>query len=89
MVFPGLFEREKASYDADTGQLFGECAMPSDVYSAGYQWDDSLPQEQMLGDLRMTNQKSSLLALRSAAGSDAKPERCGLCSEQVAPIAWQ
>ena len=26
--FPGFFERETASYDADTGQLFGEVAYP-------------------------------------------------------------
>ena len=28
VIFPGFFEREKASYDADTGQLFGEVAFP-------------------------------------------------------------
>jgi outer membrane autotransporter protein len=28
VVFPGYFEREKASYSADTGQLFGEAAYP-------------------------------------------------------------
>jgi outer membrane autotransporter protein len=28
VIFPGFFEREKASYDADTGQLFGEAAYP-------------------------------------------------------------
>ena len=28
VIFPGFFEREKANYDADTGQLFGEVAYP-------------------------------------------------------------
>lgn len=28
VIFPGFFEREKASYNADTGQLFGEVAYP-------------------------------------------------------------
>jgi len=28
VVFPGFFERQNASYDADTGQLFGEVAYP-------------------------------------------------------------
>ncbi len=28
VIFPGFFEREKASYDADTGQIFGEAAYP-------------------------------------------------------------
>ncbi len=28
VIFPGFFEREKASYDGDTGQLFGEIAYP-------------------------------------------------------------
>ncbi len=28
VVFPGFFEREKSSYDGDTGQLFGEVAYP-------------------------------------------------------------
>jgi outer membrane autotransporter protein len=28
VLFPGFFEREQASYDADTGQLFGELAYP-------------------------------------------------------------
>jgi outer membrane autotransporter protein len=28
VVFPGFFERQSASYDADTGQLFGEVAYP-------------------------------------------------------------
>ena len=31
VVFPGFFERQKASYDADTGQLFGEVAYPTQV----------------------------------------------------------
>ncbi|MFO0990795.1 MAG: autotransporter domain-containing protein [Hyphomicrobiales bacterium] len=28
VVYPGVFEREKASYDGDTGQIFGELAYP-------------------------------------------------------------
>lgn len=28
VIFPGFFERQEASYDADTGQLFGEIAYP-------------------------------------------------------------
>ena len=28
VIFPGFFEREKASYNADTGQIFGEAAYP-------------------------------------------------------------
>jgi outer membrane autotransporter protein len=28
IVFPGFFERQSASYDADTGQIFGEVAYP-------------------------------------------------------------
>jgi outer membrane autotransporter protein len=31
-VFPGFFERQKASYDADTGQLFGEVAYPTQMW---------------------------------------------------------
>jgi outer membrane autotransporter protein len=31
VVFPGFFERQKANYDADTGQLFGEVAYPTQV----------------------------------------------------------
>jgi outer membrane autotransporter protein len=31
VIFPGFFERQKASYDADTGQLFGEVAYPTQV----------------------------------------------------------
>jgi len=30
-VFPGFFERQKASYDADTGQIFGEIAYPTQM----------------------------------------------------------
>ena len=33
VVFPGFFEREKASYNADTGQLFGEVAYPTHMGS--------------------------------------------------------
>ena len=29
VVFPGFFEQQNASYDADTGQLFGEVAYPT------------------------------------------------------------
>jgi outer membrane autotransporter protein len=29
IIFPGFFERADASYDADTGQLFGEVAYPT------------------------------------------------------------
>jgi len=28
VTYPGIFEREKASYDGDTGQIFGELAYP-------------------------------------------------------------
>ncbi|ODS03124.1 hypothetical protein AUC71_11375 [Methyloceanibacter marginalis] len=31
VVFPGFFERQKASYDADTGQIFGEVAYPTQL----------------------------------------------------------
>ena len=31
VVFPGFYERQKASYDADTGQLFGEVAYPTQM----------------------------------------------------------
>ncbi len=31
VVFPGFYERQKADYDADTGQLFGEVAYPTQV----------------------------------------------------------
>ena len=31
VVFPGFYERQKASYDADTGQLFGEIAYPTQM----------------------------------------------------------
>ena len=31
MVFPGFYERQKASYDADTGQIFGEVAYPTQM----------------------------------------------------------
>ncbi|HUU25950.1 MAG TPA: autotransporter outer membrane beta-barrel domain-containing protein [Methyloceanibacter sp.] len=31
VLFPGFFERQKASYDADTGQLFGEVAYPTQM----------------------------------------------------------
>jgi len=29
VIFPGFFERQTASYDADTGQIFGEIAYPT------------------------------------------------------------
>jgi len=31
VIFPGFFERQSASYDADTGQLFGEVAYPTQM----------------------------------------------------------
>ena len=31
VIFPGFFEQQKASYDADTGQLFGEVAYPTSM----------------------------------------------------------
>jgi len=31
VVFPNFYERQKASYDADTGQLFGEIAYPTQM----------------------------------------------------------
>ena len=31
VIFPGFFERQNASYDADTGQLFGEIAYPTQM----------------------------------------------------------
>jgi len=31
VVFPGFFERQKASYDADTGQIFGEVPYPTQM----------------------------------------------------------
>ncbi len=35
VIFPGFFERQKANYDADTGQLFGEIAYPSQMGRVG------------------------------------------------------
>ncbi len=32
VVFPGFYERQKASYNADTGQLFGEVAYPTTMW---------------------------------------------------------
>ena len=32
VVFPGFFERQKAGYNADTGQLFGEAAYPMQMW---------------------------------------------------------
>jgi outer membrane autotransporter protein len=32
VMFPGFFERQKSSYDADTGQLFGEVAYPARMW---------------------------------------------------------
>jgi outer membrane autotransporter protein len=31
VIFPGFFEREKASYSAGTGQIFGEIAYPTSM----------------------------------------------------------
>ena len=31
VIFPGFFERQTANYDADTGQLFGEVAYPTQM----------------------------------------------------------
>ena len=35
VVFPAFYERQKASYNADTGQLFGEAAYPMQVWGMG------------------------------------------------------
>ena len=35
VVFPGFFERQTANYNADTGQLFGEVAYPTEVAGLG------------------------------------------------------
>ena len=35
VVFPGFFERHTASYDADTGQIFGEIAYPTQMMGMG------------------------------------------------------
>jgi len=35
VVFPNFYERENASYDADTGQIFGEAAYPMQMWGAG------------------------------------------------------
>jgi outer membrane autotransporter protein len=32
VMFPGFFERQQSSYDADTGQLFGEVAYPTQMW---------------------------------------------------------
>jgi outer membrane autotransporter protein len=37
VLFPGFFEREKASYDGDTGQIFGEIAMPFATVGGGFE----------------------------------------------------
>ena len=35
VVFPGFYERQKASYNVDTGQLFGEAAYPMQMWGMG------------------------------------------------------
>jgi outer membrane autotransporter protein len=37
VIFPGFFERQRASYDEDTGQIFGEVAYPTQMAGVAFE----------------------------------------------------
>ncbi len=64
VVAPGFFAREKASYDADTGQIFGEVAYPMPMGSTALEPFAGLAFVQVETD-SFTERGSALVALNS------------------------
>lgn len=64
MIFPFFFEREKASYHADTGQFFGEVAYPATMGAVAFEPFGSLAVVKL--DTDSFKENDAIAALRSS-----------------------
>jgi outer membrane autotransporter protein len=68
VVFPGFFEQQSASYGGDTGQVFGEFAMPTPIY--GFVAEPFAGLAYVHVGLDGFTESGPLASLRGAAASD-------------------
>jgi outer membrane autotransporter protein len=99
VIFPGFYERQKASYDADTGQLFGEVAYPTQMYGMALEPFGGLAYVSIDGD-NFQESGGPLASLRGSADQDVGYSTVGVRAAttlywgamQVVPhisAAWQ
>ncbi len=99
VVFPGFYERQKASYNADTGQLFGEMAYPMQMWGMGVEPFAGLAYVSVDSDT-FHERGGSLASLRGDADEDVGYSTLGVRAAQtmqwsamlVTPhlsVAWQ
>ncbi|MEZ5875560.1 MAG: autotransporter domain-containing protein, partial [Hyphomicrobiales bacterium] len=99
VIFPGFFERQNASYDADTGQLFGEIAYPTQMGRVALEPFAGLAYVSIDTD-RFKEHGGALASLRGSADEDVGYSTLGVRAAsmaywdtmQVVPhisLAWQ
>ena len=99
VVFPGFFERQKASYNADTGQLFGEVAYPTQMGGMAFEPFGGLAYVSIDTDT-LKEHGGSLASLRGDADQDVGYATLGVRAAttmrwgtmQLVPnlsVAWQ
>jgi len=77
VIFPGFFERQKASYDADTGQLFGEVAYPTQMMGLAVEPFGGLAYVSV-DTGSFTEHRGSLASLRGSTDQDVGYSTLGL-----------
>ncbi|MGH6736431.1 MAG: autotransporter domain-containing protein [Methyloceanibacter sp.] len=99
VIFPGFFERQNASYDADTGQIFGEVAYPVSAGGVALEPFAGLAYVSIDGE-NFREHGGALASLRGSADQDVGYSTLGLRaattmnwgSTLVVPhvsVAWQ
>jgi outer membrane autotransporter protein len=77
VVFPGFYERQNASYDADTGQLFGEVAYPTQMGGMALEPFGGLAYVSIDSD-RFRERGGALASLRGDTNQDVDYSTVGL-----------
>ncbi len=82
VVFPGFYERQKASYNADTGQLFGEVAYPTQAWGMALEPFAGLAYVSESSD-RFHEHGGTLARLRGSTDQDVGYTTVGLRAAQT------
>ena len=82
VVFPGFFERQKANYDADTGQLFGEVAYPTQMWGMALEPFGGLAYVSINSET-FRERGGALASLRGSADQDVGYSTVGLRAATV------
>ena len=85
VIFPGFYERQKASYGADTGQLFGEVAYPTEMFGMALEPFGGLAYVSINSDT-IRERGGPLASLRGTTNQDVGYSTAGL--RAAATMHW-